>query len=152
MRKLLKKALGPENIFIGLSSTTKPGIIQEMLAGLAEAGKIHDLEAAERAVMEREHKMSTGMKHGVAIPHGKTDSVDKLVAAVGIRREGVEFECSDGKPARIFIMTVSPANRSGPHIQFLAEISKILRRKDLRERLLEAGTADEVIAVFMDEQ
>jgi len=89
--------------------------------------------------------MSTGMQNGIAIPHGKTDAVDQLIAGVGIHRAGVDFACMDGKPAHIFIMTLSPENRAGPHIQFLAEISKVLSRPELRENLLNAATADEIL-------
>jgi mannitol/fructose-specific phosphotransferase system IIA component (Ntr-type) len=99
-------------------------------------------------VLAREGKMSTGMEHGIAIPHGKTDTVKKLVVGVGIHREGVDFESLDGQPAHIFIMTVSPLNKSGPHIQFLAEISRILGNAAVRERLLAAGDQGEIIALL----
>jgi PTS system nitrogen regulatory IIA component len=148
LRKLLKKPLARENIFLDLAGHSKSEVISEILDGLADAGVIRDKAAALTAVMERERKMSTGLKHGVALPHGKTDSVDKLVAAVGIKRQGVEFDCADGCPAQIFIMTISPSSRTGPHIQFLAEVSKILRRSDLRERLLAARSPEDVIELF----
>jgi fructose-specific phosphotransferase system IIA component len=148
LRKLIKKILVGENIFLNLTAKDKPGIIAEMVDGLCAAGMIRDREDALRVILERERKMSTGMKHGVAIPHGKTDTVDHLVVAVGVKKQGVEFECVDGNPARIFIMTISPAKQTGPHIQFLAEVSRILRQKDLRDRMLTARTPEEVISIF----
>ena len=89
--------------------------------------------------------MSTGVGNGFAIPHGKTDAVNQLAAAIGVHRAGVDFASMDEKPAHIFILTLSPENRAGPHIQFLAEISRVLSRPELREKLLSAATADEIL-------
>ncbi len=119
-----------------------------MIDRLHVSGMLKDREGALLAVLDREKKMSTGMNNGVAIPHGKTDSVDKLIVAVGIQRSGIDFNCADGKPAQIFIMTISPASHSGPHIQFLAEVSKILREEGSRQRLLAAGSIRDVIQIF----
>ncbi|MEA3421261.1 MAG: PTS sugar transporter subunit IIA, partial [Acidobacteriota bacterium] len=100
------------------------------------------------AVLTREEKMSTGMENGIAIPHGKTDSVDHLIIAVALKKEGVDFDSMDGQASKIFIVTVSPQSRSGPHIQFLAEVSKLLKEPEAREMLLAARTVEEVIRVF----
>lgn len=140
----LKKILTPETIFPALQNATKPGVIEEMIDRLTAAGKLPDRDAALKAVRDREAKMSTGMQYGIAIPHGKTDAVDSLVAAVAIHPAGVDFEALDGQPCRIFIMTISPASRTGPHIQFLAEISRILNDASLREQILSATTADQI--------
>jgi hypothetical protein len=74
-----------------------------------------DREVAYNAVMEREHKMSTGPKHGIGIPHGKTNAVDRLVACLGISDNPVYFEAQDGQPCRIFIMIVSRSDKNIPH-------------------------------------
>ena len=92
--------------------------------------------------------MSTGMQHGIAIPHGKTDSVDRLVTALALKKEGVDFGSMDGKPSQIFIMTISSVSRTGPHIQFLSEISQVLNDPDKREALLKAETTAQVIDVL----
>lgn len=141
----LKKILTKDVILPELKADTKKGVIEEMITFLAASGKFTGKTAAVQAVLAREEKMSTGMQNGIAIPHGKTDAVDQLVAAVGIHRTGVDFDSMDGKPAHIFILTLSPENRAGPHIQFLAEISKVLSRPELREKLLNAASADEIL-------
>jgi PTS system nitrogen regulatory IIA component len=141
----LKKILTRDSIQPELKAETKSGVIEEMVGFLTASGKFTGKTAAVQAVLAREEKMSTGMQNGIAIPHGKTDAVDQLVAAVGIHRDGVDFAAMDGKPSHIFILTLSPENRAGPHIQFLAEISKVLSRPDLREKLLNAATADEIL-------
>jgi len=144
----LKKYLDKSNIFLDLKSESKDTVIEEMIDRLVDSGKLKEKARPLQAVQAREQKMGTGMEHGIAIPHGKTDAVDHLVTAVGLKQEGIDFEAIDGKPSRIFIMTVSPLNRTGPHIQFLAEVSKLLKDDDTRKRLLAARTSEDVIRVF----
>jgi fructose-specific phosphotransferase system IIA component len=144
----LTKLLSAKNIFIHLKSNSKEGIIKEMIDLLADSGLITDKAAAYNAVLEREKKMSTGMEAGVAIPHGKTDSMDRLVPAIAIKKEGVDFDSVDGKPSTIFIMTISPASVSGPHIQFLAEVTQLLKHPHNRELLLAAERWEDVVSVF----
>lgn len=144
----LKKLLTEDTIILELKGVNKEEIIQEMIDLLVLRGRIKDRDAALRAVMEREQKMSTGMQHGIAIPHGKTDSVDKLVTAMALKREGVDFGSMDGKPSTIFIMTISSISRTGPHIQFLSEISQVLNDPDKRERILLAQSTSEVMEIL----
>jgi PTS system nitrogen regulatory IIA component len=148
MRKKLKKLLSADNIFLDLQKENKVSVIEEMIDGLIRGGLIKDRDGALDAVLGREEKMSTGMNNGVAIPHGKTDTVDRLVVAVGLKSSGIDFDSADRKPSDIFIMTISPASRSGPHIQFLAEVSKVLRDEESRRRLRGARSTDDVIRVF----
>jgi mannitol/fructose-specific phosphotransferase system IIA component (Ntr-type) len=147
-----KKALKDTCFSVNLQGNTKSAIIKELVELMAAAGKIKDKQAALRCVLDREKKMSTGMQHGVAIPHGKTDEVDGLVAAVGLKKEGVDFGSQDGQPSRIFVMTISSTNRTGPHMEYLAEISRLLSNPLIRERVLEAKNAEDVVAVFTGEQ
>lgn len=144
----LKKVLSPDAVWVDLKADTKQGIIEEMIDRLVAAGKVKDREAALAAVLEREAKMSTGMQNGVAIPHGKSDSVSELVAAIGLNKAGVDFDSLDGSPAMIFIMTLSPAKRSGPHIQFLAEVSRLISQPAEREKLLAAKTHAEIYTIL----
>lgn len=85
----LKTVLTPDTVSLHLKGTTKEEIIDEMLEILVTAGKVTDKAAARECVLERERKMSTGMKHGIAIPHGKTDTVSDLVACIGDRKSVV---------------------------------------------------------------
>ena len=149
MKKRIKKLLCKENIFLDLKSCIKHDIIEEMIDRLCLAGMITNKEKVLLSVLEREKKMTTGMEHGIALPHGKTDAVNDLVVAIGIKKEGMDFDCIDHNPAKIFIMTVSPLSHTGPHIQFLAEVSKLLKDPKAREQLLAATTEEEVIKVFV---
>jgi len=144
----LRKVLSPDTVWVDLKADTKQGIIEEMVDRLYAAGKIKDRDAVLAAVQERESKMSTGMQNGVAIPHGKTDSVKALVAAVGLNKNGVDFDSMDSEPATIFIMTISPTTRTGPHIQFLAEVSRLISQAAEREKLLSATTHSEIYDIL----
>ena len=141
----LKKILTKDSILPELKADTKQGVIEEIIGFMAASGKFTDHAAAVQAVLAREARMSTGMQNGIAIPHGKTNAVNQLVAAIAIHRAGVNFAAMDGKPSHIFIITLSPENRAGPHIQFLAEISRVLSRPELREKLLTAATSDGIL-------
>ena len=140
----LKKVLSTDVVWVDLKADTKQGIIEEMIDRLLAAGKIKDREAVLQAVVEREEKMSTGMQNGVAIPHGKTDAVSSLVAAVGLNKAGVNFDSMDGEFCTIFIMTLSPIKRRGPHMQFLAEVSRLIGHPAEREKLLACETSTDI--------
>ena len=144
----LLKVLGPRVVKVDLQSTTKTDVINELLGLLVTDGKVSDEEAARAALLDRERKMSTGMQHGVAIPHGKTEAVTSLVASLGISAQGIDFDSLDGKPARIFIMTLSPTDRTGPHIQFLAEVSQLLKSPEVRHDMLQAKDAAELLRIL----
>ena len=145
----LKKPLTVETIRLDLKGATKEAILAEMVDLLVASGHIRDRDAVLKAVLEREKRMSTGMQNGIAIPHGKTDSVDCLVAALGIKHGGVDFGALDGQPSTIFVMTVSPDSRTGPHIQFLAEISRPLNDASVRARLLAATSREDVLKLLI---
>jgi len=148
----LKKAITPDCICLALKGRTKNDVIEELIDVLDQADKLKNRKAALKAVMEREKKMSTGMQHGIAIPHGKTDAVEGLVAAIGLIPEGIDFEALDGEPSQIFILTLSPANRQGPHIQFLGEINRVLTDEGNRGCLLAAQTADEIHEIIINSE
>jgi PTS system nitrogen regulatory IIA component len=146
----LKTVLTAETINLHLKGSSKDEIINELLDMLVAAGKIPDRQAAFSAVMEREQKMSTGMKHGIAIPHGKTDSIEDLVACVGIAEKPVEFDSLDHEPCRIFIMTLSPVEKTGPHLQFLAEISLLFKSAEKRQEIIGAQTPEAIIKILAE--
>jgi PTS system nitrogen regulatory IIA component len=146
----LKTILTTETISLHLKGSTKDEIINELLDILVAAGNITDRKAAFNAVMDREQKMSTGMKHGIAIPHGKSNTIQDLVACVGISDKAVDFDSLDHEPCRIFIMTLSPVEKTGPHLQFLAEISLLFKNAEKRQEILAAKSPEELIKILVD--
>ena len=146
----LRTVLTPETVNLHLKGTTKDEIIDELLDILVKAGKASDKNSARDCVMERERKMSTGMKHGIAIPHGKTDTVSDLIACIGISDKAVDFDSLDQEPCRIFIMTLSPVNKTGPHLQFLAEVSLLFKSAEKRAQILNTQDKLEVIKILTE--
>ena len=146
-----KRVIVREAVLLELRSSTKESAIGELIAALQASGQVSDPEASLRAVLEREKKMSTGLQNGIAIPHGKTEGVESLIAAVGIKKDGLEFDSLDGQPARVIVLTLSPSNRAVLHIQFLAGISKALGDAATRQRILDATTPDQVIDALCTE-
>ena len=146
----LRTVLTPETVNLHLKGTSKEAIIDELLDMLVQAGKVKDKAVARACVLDREHKMSTGMKHGIAIPHGKTDSVSDLVACIGISDNPVDFDSLDQEPCRIFIMTLSPIDKTGPHLQFLAEVSLLFKSAEKRQEILNTKDKSEVIRILTE--
>jgi len=130
-----------------LKGRSKTEIIDELLDLLDREGLLADRAEAHRAVWEREDSMSTGLQYGVAIPHGKTDAVNRLVCCAGVAGGGVDFDSMDGQPSRIFILTLSPKTTPAPHLQFMSTISSVLNNVG-RKRVLACDTADEILRVF----
>jgi PTS system nitrogen regulatory IIA component len=146
----LKTVLTKETMNLHLKGTTKEEIINELLDVLVSAKKIQDRAAAYTAVMDREQKMSTGMKHGIAIPHGKRATIHDLVACIGVSDNPIDFDSLDHEPCRIFIMTLSPLEKTGPHLQFLAEISLLFKSSEKRAEILKAASSEEILNIPPD--
>lgn len=144
----LMTVLSSELIALHLTGRTKDEIIDELIDIAMKSGKVKDREQAKASVLERETRMSTGMKHGIAIPHGKTSAVSELVACVGVSDNEVDFDALDRKGCKIFIMTLSPPEKTGPHLQFLAEVSMLFRSEEKRQAILKASTAQEVLRIL----
>lgn len=145
-----KRCLTANSVKIGLTGKTKSEIIKEMVGIIIAANPNLEEEELLKAVFEREKQMSTGMNNGIAIPHGKTDAVKNLHVAIAVSKYPVEFESLDKKPARIFIMTISPKSQTGPHLQFLAEISRLLEKKEQRDKIFAVNSETELLQVFRE--
>jgi len=107
-----------------------------------------DRNVALDAVLTRERTQSTGTGAGIAIPHGKCNAVKKLIMAIGIAHEPIEFDSVDGKPVRILILLVSPTDQTGPHIQALAAISRLMLNEEFKQKLEQTASADEVYGLL----
>jgi fructose-specific phosphotransferase system IIA component len=141
---ILTQILQPGCIAAPLKSKDKDSAIEELVNVLAAANQVKDAMAVLEAVMEREQTRSTGIGSGIAIPHGKCTSVDELVMAVGIAAEPIEFASIDNKPVNIIVLLVSPIDKTGPHIQALARISRLLLDEQFKAKLEKASSPEEV--------
>jgi nitrogen PTS system EIIA component len=144
--------LSAQSTVVGLKSDSKDGIIEELVDALADGTVITDRGKVLQAVLEREKIMSTGIGDGIAIPHGKSDAVNSLAAALGIHKRGIDFDALDGEPAYVFFLLVSPANISGPHIKALARISRLLKNDSFKKKLITADSPEEIIEIIRSEE
>ncbi len=142
--------LHKEAILADLKARNKKGILEELVAPVADIAKVQQ-EDLVRVLLERERLGSTGIGGGIGIPHGKMKNLENLVLGFGLSRKGVDFESLDGKPAHIFFLLVTPENSTGLHLKLLARISRILKNETFKNRLLEAGDRDEIFGIIMGE-
>lgn len=130
--------------------TTKEDAIRTMVASLAKAGSLkpEDEEAVVAAILKREELGSTGIGNGVAVPHTKHPSIDKLMATVALVKDGVDFASLDGEDVYILFLLVSPPDRPGDHLRGLENISKHLRNQNFCNFLKQASTKKEVVELL----
>ena len=140
----------PNAVKPNLKASDKKSVIEEMVELIIASGQLDKTKRTDviKAIVEREQTMSTGMQDGIAMPHAKTDAVGNIVCALGIKKEGVDFQSLDGENSNIFIMILSPRNATGPHIRLMADISQLLADSAFRQRLLGAKDDKELFCIF----
>lgn len=146
---MLRDVLTERLVTPDLDARTKTEVIDGLLDMLCATGEVRDRELARADVFANESRSSTGMQHGVAIPHAKSAAVDHLLACVAVTREPVDFDSLDRKPCRIFIMTLSPLDQTGPHMQFLAEIGRLMKHRSARKAVLAASSPAALLAAVL---
>ncbi len=146
---LLTELLTPERIKIPLEARSKEELLRELVSAVTGSDR-EDHDDVLRAVREREAVLSTGIGHGVAIPHGKSAAVGELRMAAGRTREPIDFDALDGQPVSLVFLLVGPESAAGPHIKALSRISRIVRRDDVRDRLIAARSADEFLQALQE--
>jgi len=139
---MLTRILQPTCVKVPLTGTDKDSVITELVDVLDESGLLQNKQAALDAVFARERTRSTGIGSGIAIPHGKTGAVRELVMALGIAQQPVDFESVDKKPVSIVMLLVSPLDQTGPHIQALARISRLMLDHAFKDALEKAPSAE----------
>jgi PTS system nitrogen regulatory IIA component len=143
--------LAPDCIIPVLAAKTKAGILAELSSHLAKVVPGVEAETLRRVLEEREQLASTAIGDGIAIPHGKLDSVGHLVGTLGRSVEGIEFESIDGKPTHLVFMLVAPSSSTGVHLKALARLSRLFRDADFRARLLAAPSGEAMYQVIAEE-
>jgi PTS system nitrogen regulatory IIA component len=144
--------LSADAIKLSLESKNKKDAIKELVEVLFKSGKIKDKKKMMQTLLEREELGSTGIGQGIAIPHGKSDTVSDLAAAFGLSQDGISFDSLDGEPVNIFFMLVAPEGAAGAHLKALARISSLLKDKYFRKSLLAAKTPEDVVKIIQEEE
>ncbi|MBZ0200310.1 MAG: PTS sugar transporter subunit IIA [Ignavibacteriaceae bacterium] len=146
--ELLKK----EFVIADLKGAKKEDVISEMIDLFKQDPRVNDIDKVHECVLEREKIMSTGVGKGFAIPHGKTNSVNDILAAFGKTKREIEYGSLDGNPVHLVFLLVGKDNLVSTHIKLLSRISRMMNKDEFRNQLLEAGTSEEIIELFKKEE
>ncbi len=148
-RETLARHLSQEAMVPDLKATTKRAAIAELIDVLARAGLVKDSDAALASALKREAAMSTGLRHGIACPHARTDAVGRLVCAVGLKADGIEFQSMDAQPARVIILTLSPTTAESPYMAFMSSAMAVLHEEKALKLLLGCRTSGEMLRALV---
>jgi mannitol/fructose-specific phosphotransferase system IIA component (Ntr-type) len=148
--ELLKEGL----ISVGFQARDKWEAITLLVDLLIAQGRLkaEQRESVYDALVTREKVASTGMEHGVAIPHASVDGIEDALAALAIAPQGVPFQSADGQPTRLIILLVIPRKAVQKHIRTLAGIARLLQYEEMRDALTGARTPREALQVIREEE
>ena len=147
---LIADLLASMRVKVPLEATTKDEVLRELVDVLSADVCAGSREEILRVVREREQVLSTGIGHGVALPHGKSDACTELSIAAGVTAGPVDFDALDGEPIRLVFLLVGPESAAGSHIKALSRISRLVRQAELRERLMGAKDGDAFLRVLRE--
>jgi fructose-specific phosphotransferase system IIA component len=144
--------LSPECVKVPLGSSDKQGVIHELVDLLAVAGKVKDAKALKDAVWTRECTRTTGIGHGLAIPHGKCPGMTGIAMAIGKPASPMDFEAIDGQPVRLIVLLASPPDKTSDHIQALAQVSRLMIMESFREKIYAAASSEEIYELLRSQE
>jgi len=144
----LTDILTDECVKVPLAATTKEPAITELIDLLDANGQLTDRDVMLRAVLEREQTRTTGIGHGLAVPHGKAHGCTELVMAIGKPAEPIDFQSIDKKPVHVIVLLASPPDQTGPHIQALARISRLMTMENFRNAVFRASSGAELYGII----
>jgi PTS system nitrogen regulatory IIA component len=146
---LLTQLLTPDRIRVPLRAGDKPGVLRELTELLAERAA-SPVEPLLKAVVEREQVLSTGIGHGIAIPHAKVSTIQDLQLVAASSPRGVPFDALDGEPVRLFFLLIGPESAAGQHVKALSRIARLVRRESVRDALLQADSPEAFHQVLVE--
>lgn len=141
----LSEVISPALVSIGLDVSDKCDAIEKMVDLLTSSGNIDDRNALLDAMFERERTMTTGIGHGVAIPHAGIDGIREITAAAALLAKPIDFESIDFQPVSIIFAIACPAKRGKSYMEILAQIARLFSNAEFREKLVSAKTAEDFI-------
>ena len=144
--------LVPDAIEPDMKAETKTEAIRELVDLLKKTGSIEREDAVAKVVLEREELGTTGIGEGIAVPHGKCDAVNRLVAAFGRSEKGIDFGSIDNQPVYLVFLLVAPSDSAGPHLMALARISRLLKNRTFRRGLMNAKDKSEILKMCEAEE
>ena len=148
----IQDVLNKNVMLFDLKATDKEGVINEMVQSLVDNGVVTDFETFKTGIMNREAQTSTGLGEGIAMPHSKNEAVKEATVLFAKSNKGVDYASLDGQPTDLFFMIAAPEGANDTHLAALAELSKYLMKPGFADKLRQASTPDQVIAVFDAEE
>ncbi|WP_270615610.1 PTS fructose transporter subunit IIABC [Streptococcus koreensis] len=148
----IQDVLNKNVMLFDLQATDKEGVINEMVQSLVDNGVVTDFETFKAGIMNREAQTSTGLGEGIAMPHSKNEAVKEATVLFAKSNKGVDYASLDGQPTDLFFMIAAPEGANDTHLAALAELSKYLMKPGFADKLRQASTPDQVIAVFNAEE
>ncbi|MBI3851041.1 MAG: PTS sugar transporter subunit IIA [Verrucomicrobia bacterium] len=144
--------LSKEQVITDLRATNRWEAIDELINLLVATGKIQPehLEAISAVVKKRESSMSTGIGFGIGIPHASTDLIYEVVGAFGRSKKGVNFDALDNQPVNLVMLFLVPQGQFQKHLHTLANIAKLLHKKEFRQALEEAPDAETMLRIIKE--
>ena len=140
----LSDIINKNNVIPALKAKDKKGVLEELAESMASQELSVEKNALVKILMEREQLGTTGIGDGVAIPHGKLNTIDRPLISFGRSKDGLDFDSMDGQPSYLFFLLVAPDNSSGVHLQILAKIAKLLKNSAFRKELMDAAGREEL--------
>ncbi|SEJ47192.1 PTS system, fructose-specific IIC component [Bhargavaea ginsengi] len=144
--------LTKDTVLLDLAAASKEAALSELVGKLDEAGKLSDREAFMNDILAREEQSTTGIGDGIAIPHAKSAAVREPAIAFGRSAEGIDYASLDGQPAHLFFMIAASEGANNAHLEALSRLATFLMDGKFRDRVLNAATADEVLAAVNDKE
>lgn len=139
-----------EDLIFFVEEKKRDDLLYKLVSHLHEKKKLKNKEPFYKAILEREKIVSTGIGMGVAIPHAKLKEVPEFFIAVGIQKEGVEWNALDDKPVQLVFMIAGPDNRQTEYIQILSSLTYALKQEGVKEKILQAKSPSQVLSLLQD--
>jgi len=137
---------------VDLRGQTKLEVLRELGDSLARVVPSLDPDKLYQMLIEREKLGTTAMGDGIAIPHARIESLNRLLAVFGLSRGGIAFDSLDGQETHLFFLLVAPGKEGSAHLLLLARLSRLLGSEAFRSRLREVQTTDELFRAFEEEE
>jgi len=147
----LEEILKESCVISDTQAKTKRDILFELVGALNKNALLDNVQEAVDVILERERLGSTGIGDGVAIPHGKMKNINGILCVFGRSKEGVDFDAVDSKLVHIFFLLLAPEGSASLHLKVLSRISKILRDRSFRKKLMELPDAHALYASLVEE-
>ena len=142
-----------ENLILKEFKTeNKEDIISELIDLFKDDSRVNNINDVRTCVLEREKIMSTGVGKGFAIPHGKTNSINEIIAAFGKSERPIDYDALDGEPVHLVFLLVGKDALVGKHIKLLSRISRMMNSDEFREKLVKAIDEKEILEIFQEEE